>query len=74
MDNYRPISILSAISKVAEKAMFHQLYSYLKEENLLSPFQSGFREGFSTETAVTFFVDIIFAKIWTVGCLLVRFI
>ena len=31
MDNYRPISILPAISKVAEKVVYHQLYLYLTE-------------------------------------------
>ena len=43
LDNYRPISILPILSKILEKAVFHQLHSYLSENSLLSPYQSGFR-------------------------------
>lgn len=32
---------------------------YLTDNNLISKFQSGFRKGFSSETAITFFVDNI---------------
>ena len=59
MDNYRPISILAVISKIAEKVIYHQLFSYLNASNPLSSCQSGFRKNFSTETAVTLFVDEI---------------
>ena len=59
MENYRPISILPAASKIAERAMYHQLYQYLDKNSLLSNFQSGFRKSFSTETVVTFFIDNI---------------
>lgn len=41
MDNYRPISILPLISKIAEKVIYHQLFSYLNANNLLSSCQSG---------------------------------
>ena len=41
MDNYRPISILPLISKIAEKVIYHQLFSYLNANNLLSSYQSG---------------------------------
>ena len=33
-DNYRPISLLPAISKVFEKAVFIQLYDYINENEL----------------------------------------
>ena len=59
MDTSRPISILPVISKIAEKVVYHQLFGYLNANNLLSSCQSGFRKNFSTETAVTFFVDEI---------------
>jgi len=59
MDNYRPISILAVIFKITEKVVYHQLFSYLNASNPLSSCQSGFRKNFSTETAVTFFVDEI---------------
>ena len=46
--NYRPISVLSVLSKVLERLVFNQLYNYLKENNLLSDSQFGFRPNFST--------------------------
>ena len=44
MDNYRPISVLSAVSKLLAKSVHHQLYHFLNEQKLLSPFQCGFRK------------------------------
>ena len=51
-ENYPPISILPVVSKVFEKEVFRQLYSYLTEGSLLSKFQSGFRPKHSTVTAL----------------------
>ena len=59
MDKYCPISILPVISKITEKVVYHQLFSYFNSDNLLSSCQSGFRKNFLTETAVTFYVDKI---------------
>ena len=59
MDNYRPISILPVISKIAEKAVNVQLQQYLHHHGLLNVFQSGFRRHHSTLTAVTYFCDSI---------------
>ena len=59
LDNYRPISILPILSKILEKAVFHQLHSYLSENSLLSSCQSGFRANHSTQLAVTFLTDKI---------------
>ena len=49
--NYRPISILPAVSKVFEKEVFRQVYGYLTE-NCMSKFQSGFRPKHGTVTAL----------------------
>ena len=54
LDNYRPISILPILSKILEKAVFHQLHSYRSKNSLLSPYQSGFRASHSTQLAITF--------------------
>ena len=59
MDNYRPISILPVISKIAEKAVNVQLQQYLRHHGLLNAFQSGFRRHHSTLTAVTYFCESI---------------
>ena len=46
-DNYRPVSILSNISKVYNIIMFTQIWKYF--EPILSKFQCGFRKGFSAQ-------------------------
>ena len=50
--NYRPVSILPVLSKLLERAVNNQLNGYLKEKGLIYDFQSGFREGFSTDTCL----------------------
>ena len=52
MNNYRPISIFPMVSKIIEKAVHSQLFTYLNSNALLSPNQSGFRPGYSTLAAV----------------------
>ena len=48
--NYRPISILSCVSKTFERIVFKYKYNRLKENFVLSNFQSGFLPGRSTTT------------------------
>lgn len=50
--NYRPISLLSTLSKVLEKLVKRRVMRYLEKNNLLSSNQYGFRQGKSTEDAV----------------------
>ena len=45
--NYRPISVLSVVSKVFEKLVYVQINNYLKENNI-TKHQSGFKEWYST--------------------------
>lgn len=52
IDNYRPISVLSAVTKIFEKVVFDQLYSYVSRNKLLYKYQSGFRSVYSTVTAL----------------------
>lgn len=52
MNNYRPISLLSYIDKILEKAIHSRLYSYLNRINFFCPNQFGFRKYHSTEFAV----------------------
>jgi len=51
MNNYRPISILPAISKIFEKAMYKQIYNHFQSYNLFFSSQYGFREDHSTQLA-----------------------
>ena len=57
MDNYRPVSLLPCISKVMEKVMHMQIYSYLDTNKLLYTSQYGFRKHHSTEFATLELVD-----------------
>ncbi len=57
--NYRPISILPALSKIFEKVIFRQIYNYFQEKNLFYNAQYGFREGHSVELAALELVDRI---------------
>ncbi len=59
VQNYRPISILPAFSKVFEKAYLIRIVNFLEKHNLLSKTQFGFRNGKSTIDAVVRLVDLI---------------
>ena len=50
--NYRPVSILSIVSKILERAVYIQLENYLTKNNILYEYQSGFRKSFSTDTCL----------------------
>ena len=52
VSNYRPISVLCIISKILERAVHDQLYSYLSKQGILHPSQSGFRSNHSTTTTL----------------------
>ena len=59
IENYRPISILPALSKVFERIVYDQLSNYLEHNNLITTSQFGFRKRYNTELAVTLFTDQI---------------
>ena len=50
--NYRPISLLSVLSKLLEKHVHIYLNDYLEKRQLLHPFQSGFKRKYSCSTAL----------------------
>ena len=52
MNNFRPVSNLSFMSKLIERAVVSQLNEYLVTNNLLPRFQSAYRRNHSTETAL----------------------
>ena len=50
--NYRPISVLSNVAKILEKIVYNQLISYIKEKNILTNSQFGFRKSHSPTTSL----------------------
>ena len=62
INDYRPISILPAMSKVMEHIMSRQITSYLKSCFLLNDFQSAYRPGHSTSSAILTVIDDIRRK------------
>ena len=59
LDNYRPISILPAISKIYERILHDQLTEYFTCNNLLNQSQYGFRKQHDTDSAALEFIDRI---------------
>ena len=58
--NYRPISLLSSISKIFEKVIFKRLYGFLEAHSLISNNQYGFRPGLSTSDAIMDLSNLIY--------------
>ena len=51
VNNYRPISLISNISKIVEKLIHRRLDSFLEQNNIFYPSQFGFRDRHSTSHA-----------------------
>ena len=58
-NNYRPVSLLSCLSKITERLVFNRLYSYLESIGFFYRFQSGFRPGDSTVMQLVYIVHRI---------------
>ena len=50
--NYRPITRFSPLSKIFEKCIYEEMYTYLENFKLLTPNQFGFRQNYATSQAV----------------------
>ena len=59
LNNYRPISLLSSMSKILEKIMYRRLNGFLYHHNFFYDFQFGFRKKYSTSDAITCMIDKI---------------
>ena len=58
-DNYRPISLLSNISKLSEKAMHIQLANFLRKNKVLFSYQLGFWNNYSTNHPLISLTEMI---------------
>ncbi|KAK3548351.1 hypothetical protein QTP70_010716 [Hemibagrus guttatus] len=52
ISDYRPVSLLSFLSKILERIVCNQLSDYLMQNNVHDPNQSGFKAAHSPETAL----------------------
>ena len=50
-ENYRPVSIISVISKILERCLYDQIYKHI--DNRLSRHQMGYRKGHSSQHSLT---------------------
>ena len=60
VSNYRPISLLSLLSKLIEKIVHQRIYHYLEEFDLLDHRQGGFRPKHSTARTCSHFVNDLY--------------
>ena len=63
MDDYRPISILPALSKIFEKVLIQQIIAHIDSSNIYPPTLSGCRKGHSTSTALLYIRDLCIKSI-----------
>lgn len=61
--NYRPICVLSALSKIVEGILRDQLTTYLDSSKILSANQFGFRQNLSTSDAIANVTDFITSNV-----------
>ena len=53
--NYRPVSVLSALSKIFERLILYQIDNYMKDK--LSIYLCGFRKGMSAQNCLLFMIE-----------------
>ncbi len=61
--NYRPISLLPTISKIFEKVIFKQIYSFFQVKKMFYNGQYGFNTDHSTEYAALELIDRVIIEI-----------
>lgn len=61
--NYRPISLITNLSKIIEKLIKTRLNSFMQKYNILSKSQFGFREGMSTQNAVLELTNYVYGAL-----------
>lgn len=72
--NFRPISLLSVVSKILERCVKNQLVTYLHEYNIISPEQYGFQRNKNTSDALFDFTKFISQNIGVNNRVLITFL
>ena len=67
-NNYRPITVLPTISKILEKAVHTQIYGRLRNNEIITSKQFGFRPKLSTGTALAHFTNNTLQNMDTDSC------
>jgi hypothetical protein len=63
ISNYRPVSLLSTVSKVFEHMFYSRLSNFVNQQKILYQLQFGFREGHSTHMAVIKLLETIISSL-----------
>ena len=61
--NYRPISLLPCFSKIFERILHNQIYSFFETNQLFSPTQFGFRKKHSTDFAAITLMEKLMTRL-----------
>lgn len=61
--NYRPISLLSSVSKVFEKVIYERIIGFVDKNSILAEQQYGFRRNRSTELAIFNTLTYIYERV-----------
>lgn len=62
-ENYRPVALLSTISKILERVVFNRIVEFATLHNIISDSQHGFRKKRSTETAIMSFLNNLYENL-----------
>lgn len=68
VEDFRPISILPAISKIVEHIIHDSILCFLNDRNMITDYQYGFRRGFSTTSHLLHLTDTIRGTLDVGGC------
>ena len=60
---YRPISVLSSLSKVFERIVYKHIYAHISEYSLLTDRQSGYRRSHSTEQQLLYLTHSMYKSL-----------
>ena len=73
-NNYRPVSVLSSLSKVFERVMYNRVIGYLNKYKILFSYQFGFRKCHSTYMSLMVLMDELIKSLdngdWIIGVFL----